>query len=273
MQIVQLDFRSRRQPEIRVLHLEKIGGEFRQLSGTHQRRGVHQKWRKNFGVAVLARVHIEKKIRQRAFQPRSPAFVDRKSRTGDLRGGGQIENSGALADFPMRLRREIELRRRAPAADFDIVVRAVPHRHAGMRHVRNRQQKLALRRVELSDALVALLDALRNLLHLRDYCVGGLLFFFQRGDFVAGFVALRLELLGRGDQFAPLFVERAKCVQIERGAALFRHFGEHIQVLPEVIEVMHGQKRIAYSDAQSEAGSLRRMRMQFVRRRTGLQSC
>ena len=50
--------------------------------------------------------------------------------------------------------------------------------------------------------------------------VGGLLFFFQAGDFFAGFVALRLALLVFGDQLSPFFVERAESVQIQRNAAL-----------------------------------------------------
>ena len=108
------------------------------------------------------------------------------------------------------------------------------HRHAGVRDIGNGQQQFALRGVELRNAFVALLDAFRNLLHLRDQGVGGLLFLFQPRDFFAGFVSLRLELLGRGDQFAALFVERAKRVEIESRAAFRGHLGKQIEMLTKV---------------------------------------
>src|SRR5713226_2286255 len=100
IKIVQLDFGCRRKPEVGVLNFEEIRGKFRQLPRAHQRRGVDKKWRKNFRVAVLTGVHVEEKICKRAFEPRSPASVNCKSRAGDFRGGLEIQDSRALADLP-----------------------------------------------------------------------------------------------------------------------------------------------------------------------------
>ena len=61
---------------------------------------------------------IQEKIGQSAFQPGAPTFVDREARTGDSCGGFQVKNSGALADFPVRLGLKIEVRSCAPTADF-----------------------------------------------------------------------------------------------------------------------------------------------------------
>ncbi len=169
---------------------------------------------------MLAGVHVEKKIRQRALQAGAPAFVDRESRAGDFRGGGEIENPGALADFPVGAWRKVECRRRAPAAHFDIVRALEPSGtlECGTLGMVSRNSRCVSS--SCGDALVGLLDELRNLLHVRDDGVGGLLFFFEAGDFVARFVALRLALLVLGDQLAAFFVERAKSVEIQRGAAL-----------------------------------------------------
>ena len=69
VQAGQLDLGRRGEPEIRALKVKHVGGEFRQLTDAGQRSGVDQKRRKNFGVAVLARVHVQKEIRQSAFEP------------------------------------------------------------------------------------------------------------------------------------------------------------------------------------------------------------
>jgi len=46
------------------------------------------------------------------------------------------------------------------------------------------------------------------------------------------------------DEFAALLIELAKSLQVEHGAALLGHFGEDVQVIAEVIQVMHGLRRI-----------------------------
>ena len=225
---MQLDLRSRREPEVGVLNLEKVRGKFRELAGAHQRSGVDKKRGQNFRVAMLACVHIQKEIGEGALQASAPTLVDCKARAGNFRGDGEVEYSGALPDFPVRLGHKIEFRRRAPAAHFDIVGGAVAHRHAGVRDIGDRQQQFTLCGVELRDAFVTLLDALGNLLHLREQRVRILLFLLQSRDFLASFISLSLELLGRGDQFAALFVEHAKRVKIESRAAFCGHLGKQI---------------------------------------------
>src|ERR1700722_2698129 len=179
-------------------------------------------------------MYIEKEICECAFEACSPAFVDCKTGTGDFGRGGQIQNPRALPDFPVRARREIELWRGAPAADFHIVRGTGTHRHAGMRNIRNSKQQLALGFVKLANALIALLDEFRNLFHLRNDGIGRLLFFFEARDFVAGFVALRFALLILCDELATLFVESAESVEIQGGAAFGSHVRKNIEVLTKV---------------------------------------
>src|SRR5438046_7735736 len=143
----------------------------------------------------------------------------------------------------MRLRRKIKLRRRTPTADFFVISGACAHGHGRMWNIGDGEEKFALRGVEFGDALVGLLDALGNLLHFGNEGISVFLLFLQAGDFLAGFIALRLELLGCGDEFAALFVELAKGVQVKRGATPFRHFGKDIKMISEIVQVMHGVGR------------------------------
>src|SRR5882762_1456336 len=118
IKIVQLDFRSGREPEVAVFDFEKIGREFGQLARTHERGGVDQEGGKDFRVAVLARMNVEKEIGESALEPSAPAFVDGETRAGDLCGRRQIQNARAFSDLPMWLRLEIKSWGSAPAADF-----------------------------------------------------------------------------------------------------------------------------------------------------------
>src|ERR1700688_474010 len=179
-------------------------------------------------------MHIEEEICECTFEARSPAFVHGETGAGDFGGGGQIQNSRALADFPVGARREVKFRWRAPAAHFYIIRGTGTHRYAGMRDIRNGKQQLALRIVKLANALIALLDEFRDLSHLRNDGIGRPLFFFEARDFVAGFVALRFALLILCDEFATLFVQSAESVEIEGGAAFGSHVRKNVEVLTKV---------------------------------------
>src|SRR6266849_5409401 len=97
IQIVELDLGRRCKPEVCAFQAKKIGGKLRQLAGSGERRAVHDERRKNLGVAVLAGVHIKKKVRKCALEARAPAFVDGETRSGDFGGGFEIQDSRALA--------------------------------------------------------------------------------------------------------------------------------------------------------------------------------
>src|SRR5262249_6189105 len=195
---------------------------------------------------MLARMNIEKKIRDGALKSRAPAFVHGKSLAGNLCRSFQIQDSGLLSDFPMGSRLKIKLWRGAPTPDFDVIGGALSGWHRRMGNVGYCQQHFALPRIQLRYLLVGLLNQLRNLLHLRNNRVCVLLFFLQTRNFVACFIALRFALLIGSDEFTPLFVQRAKSVQIKSDSAPSRHISEDVQVFPKVSEVMHGPKRIAY---------------------------
>src|SRR6266852_8488785 len=159
IEIVQFYFGSGREPEISIFDLEKVSAEFWQLAGAGERGGVHKEGRQDFGVAVLTGVHVEKEIREGALEASSPAFINGEAGARDFRGGGEVENAGTLADFPVWLGSEIEFRRRAPAADFFIVSCACADGNGRVRNIRDGKEEFALRGVQLSDEFVGLLDA------------------------------------------------------------------------------------------------------------------
>ena len=129
----KFDFGRRRQPKVRAFEVKHIRREFRQLAHAGQRRRVHDERRKNFRVPAC-RMRIEEKIRQCPFHPRAEAAIQCESRAGDFRCALKIKDSGALGDFPVRPRREIKFRRRAPTPHFDICRGVMTHRHRTVRH-------------------------------------------------------------------------------------------------------------------------------------------
>src|SRR5207253_7926624 len=102
------NFGGGNQPEIVVLALEQIGGEFRKLAGSVKALRVHQKGREHFGVAVATRVDIQKKIDQRALQARAHPPVERETRAGDLGGAVEIQDAQSGTQVPVSLGVKIE---------------------------------------------------------------------------------------------------------------------------------------------------------------------
>ena len=160
MQAGKFHFGGRRKPQVSALHVKHFRREFRQLAHAGQRSGIHQKRRKDFRVAVLARVHVEEKIGEGAFEPRAQPLVDGKARAGNFDGGGKIQDSGSLADFPVRPRLEFEFGRRAPAADFHIIGGGFSHRDARVRNIRHHQQEILQLFIERGDLLIFALNGL-----------------------------------------------------------------------------------------------------------------
>src|SRR5207244_1241051 len=76
--------------------------EFRDLAGTLHRLALHDEWRLDLDVAVLARVHVEHEIDQPARQPGAEADQDGKARARHLGPTLQVEDAEGRADLPVR---------------------------------------------------------------------------------------------------------------------------------------------------------------------------
>ncbi len=122
-QIGHRHFGGRDQP-VAVARAEQVLAEFRQLIGAEHRGIAHQNRRVDLEIAVLAGVQIEHELHQRPLHPRQRALQHHETRAGELGRRIEIHQAERLADLDMLLRPEPlgKLRRRAEAADLDIVV-------------------------------------------------------------------------------------------------------------------------------------------------------
>ncbi len=116
---------------------------------------------------MLARVHVEEKIRQGALEAGSPTFVNGKPCACNFRGYGEIENSRALADFPVGLGNEIEFGWRAPAADFFVVRGTGSHGNRRVRQIGDSLHELTLLGVQFGDLFVRFLYLRGQLFQIR----------------------------------------------------------------------------------------------------------
>ena len=78
------------------LHREHVGLELGQLRGADQRLRVDDVRRVALGVAVLARLHVEHELRERAVQAREVAAQEREARAGELRRRREVEQARGL---------------------------------------------------------------------------------------------------------------------------------------------------------------------------------
>ena len=226
------------EPKVGAFEMKHFRGKFGQLANAGKRRRVHQERRKIFGVAV-ASVDVEKEICQGALEPRSQRAVKGKSRTGNFGGARQVENAGALAQFPVGARSEIELRWRSPAPHFHVGCGVAARGNGGMGKVGNRKHELLESGVELGGALVGLLDFIGDALHFRKQGIGIFAGALASGNFFAGAIALGFEALDSGNDFAALAIEGAEGGEIDDGAAGGGHLLELGEMLAEIIQIMH----------------------------------
>src|SRR5687768_15643207 len=91
---------------------------------------------------MLACMHVEHEVDQRALQPRSHAHVDRKPSARDLGRALQVEYAERRAQVPMRLRFKIKCWFGAPFTDLDIFFSSAASRRRFVGHVWNAREQL-----------------------------------------------------------------------------------------------------------------------------------
>ncbi len=221
--------------------MKHVRREFRQLADAGQRRGIHNKGRQNFRVAVPG-VCLKEKRGQCPLHPCTKAAIDCEPRSSDLRGALEVQNSRSFRDFPMRPRRKIKFRRGTPSAHLDICAGVVAHRDGAVRAVGHGQHKIGEARIQLSGALTGSLDFAGDAFHFREQRRGILARPLATRDFLAGLVSLGFQALGRGDSLTALLIERTEAVEINGDAAIRRHLLKFIQVFAKIRQVMHAQR-------------------------------
>ncbi len=234
------DFGGGNQPEILALALEQVFLELGQLAGAEQAAGVHHEGRQHFGVAVLAGVHVEHEVDERALQFGPQVPVEREAGAGDFGGALQVEDAQILAQVPVRLGFEIELGRLRPTRRTSTLSRSdwptgtdswgtlgMPARSCW-----NSSSSGLLLIVQPGD-----LGFPGAHLVLQGRRVAARL--AQRADLRALGVHPRLELLGLRDGRAAAPVEFAELVEIGRVGAGSQTLRNAVEVRPEIGQIVH----------------------------------
>ena len=91
---------------------------------------------------MLARVHVEHELRDRAMQVRDLALQDDEAAAGELRGRIEVDEPELLAERNVIERLERELRRSAPSPQLDVRGRVGAVGNRRMQQVREPGKKL-----------------------------------------------------------------------------------------------------------------------------------
>ncbi len=97
---------------------------------------------------MLCGVQVEHEADEGAFETRSRAHVDGKTRTAELGGAFKVEDTEGFAEFPVRLGGESEAGNLAPFLDREVVVFRKPDGHFVAGEVGNAGEQLAKAVVE-----------------------------------------------------------------------------------------------------------------------------
>ena len=81
-------------------HLNRSSLNLGKLAGAEEALRVHQEGRQHLGVAVLAGVHVEHEIDERALQLRAQVPVEGETRAGDLGGALEVQDAELAARGP-----------------------------------------------------------------------------------------------------------------------------------------------------------------------------
>ncbi len=165
---------------------------------------------------MLVGVQVQHEVDQRALELRAGPHQDRESRAGDLGGALEINDAELGTEIPVRFRLEVEAAGIAPGAHDLVVGRALPHRHAAVRDVRQRLEQaraLLLDRLQLDierlDLLAALLVRLEDVRDVNALLLGARHLFARR-------VLLALERFGLLNEAPPIGLRRGQGLQLGR---------------------------------------------------------
>ncbi len=162
---------------------------------------------------MLASVEVEHEVHQRSLQPRPQVPIDCEARSRNLRRALQIEHAELFAKLPVRLGREVEFRRGAPAAYLGVVCLALAHRNAVIGQVGNVGQKIAQLGIACGNALVCLGNLLLQPFLFLEVGGGVLLLLFKSLELPDQLVTPRLHGFRFGDGGAPLGVDLLKTLE------------------------------------------------------------
>ena len=237
---------------------EHVVLELRQLAGAFEDLAVDDVGRPALGVAVLAGLHVEHELGERAVQPRDRAAQEREARARELGAGVEV-HAERRAEVDVVPRRELEAARRAPAAHLDVGALVRADRHArvgqvGQRHQHRRQ--LGLDRLQPRRRALELAGDAVHLGHL-GAGVGALPLLLA--DLLRQAVAPRLQLLGARLQALALGLEGDEALDVEKGLrrlARLETGDDGREVLAQERDIEHGGHAAGLRRAKGKGSGL-----------------
>ena len=220
--------------------LEQVVLELRQLAGAGERLGVGEDRRPPLLVAG-GRVGIEHEADERPLQLRPHPAEQDEPRLGELHRALEVDDAQRRTQVPVRLRLEVEVTRRAPAADLDVVVLVGAHRSARVRQVGAREQQVASLGVDRLEVRLDGGDPVVDAPHgvLRRLGLVALAVLHERADRLGRLITLRLKRLDLADELAPLLVESQERVDVPRRVAARHRCANGIGILADESGVEH----------------------------------
>jgi len=222
-----------------LLHGEHVGLELGQLGSAHERVGIDEVGRVALGIAVLARVGIKHELREGAMQPREIPAQEREARARELGGRGKVEQPQPLADVGVVLGREVELRGRAPAAHFHVVLARLALGRARVREVGQAEEEVAQLRLHALELRLQALHLVAEPGHLGQDRGGILPLGLGGTDLLRRGIALRLQVLRTHLDVLARGFERLEARGVESEPALSQGGGYGGEVVTEQVDVEH----------------------------------
>ena len=210
---------GRDQIETVLRDVEQIVCELRQLSRAHERVGVHEIRHVDLAVAVLAGMHVQHELHQRAMQTRNGPVQRHEAAAGQPARELEVDAAEHRAEIDVILRLEIERRRLAPAALLAIVLLALADRHALVNEIWDAERDVVDPRLDRVEPRLGGLELLAELAHLGDQRRDVLARRLGLADRLGARVALVLQRLGAYLHFLALALERLDARHVERVAA------------------------------------------------------
>lgn len=211
-----------------VIHLI---AEFRKLAGADEAIRFHQQRRADLLIAMLRRVQVEEEIDERTLQAGTGTFVNDEGAAGDFHAGFEVDHAERSSDGGVVLRFEGELRLRAPATHFGVLLGAVADGAGFVRQIGDAEKQIALLHIAGVGFAADFIDAAADAAHLGLDGAGVLAVFLGDADLLADAVAVALQLLALGFGAAALgvdfehLIDEGSMVAATVGEALFHRFG------------------------------------------------
>ena len=160
---------------------------------------------------MLPRVQVQHECDKREDQPGAVAGEQREASARELGATGEVQQPQALAQLPVRLRREAQLQRRSPGAQHAVSA-GVAVGHVVQCGIGDLEQDSREGVVQLAQLLVELLDRLAQRLQLAQSLGGRSAALLLTPDFGGGRVALGLELLDAPQQVQAPRIEPLRLI-------------------------------------------------------------